>query len=154
MKCGKCGEKAAIQMRHHKLALCKEHFLEWIPAQTERFIEKYQMFSQQERLLVAVSGGKDSLSLWDILWRLGYNADGLYIGLGIDGGFGYSDRIAAIDREICPGTRSEAACRKRRRGIWTDNPRACCRDASRAGKTVRGVRIDQAPCDEPRRPGG
>jgi len=32
---------------------------------------------------VAVSGGKDSLALWDILVRLGYKADGLYLGLGI-----------------------------------------------------------------------
>jgi uncharacterized protein (TIGR00269 family) len=29
--------------------------------------------------------------LWDILSRLGYAADGLYIGLGIDGGVSYSD---------------------------------------------------------------
>jgi len=36
-------------------------------------------------VLVAVSGGKDSLSLWDVLLRLGYRADGLYIDLGIDG---------------------------------------------------------------------
>jgi len=28
--------------------------------------------------------------LWDILTRLGYHADGLYLGLGIDGGIGYS----------------------------------------------------------------
>jgi uncharacterized protein (TIGR00269 family) len=42
-------------------------------------------------VLVAVSGGKDSLALWDILLRLGYHADGLYLGLGIDGGFGYSE---------------------------------------------------------------
>jgi len=90
MKCVKCGQKAVINMRPHKLALCQVHFLEWLPAQVERFIGKYRMFSPQERLLVAVSGGKDSLSLWDILARLGYQADGLYIGLGIDGGFGYS----------------------------------------------------------------
>jgi uncharacterized protein (TIGR00269 family) len=77
-------------MRQHKLALCKEHFLDWLPAQTQRFIEKYKMFTQDDRILVAVSGGKDSLTLWDILWRLGYQADGLYIGLGIDGGIGYS----------------------------------------------------------------
>jgi uncharacterized protein (TIGR00269 family) len=78
-------------MRQHKLALCKEHYLEWIPEQTERFIKKYQMFTHEEKVLVAVSGGKDSLSLWDILVRLGYQADGLYIGLGIDGGIHYSD---------------------------------------------------------------
>ncbi len=91
MRCRKCDHKAVINMRQHKLALCKDHFLEWIPEQTQRFIEKYQMFSPQERLLVAVSGGKDSLSLWDILWQLGYQVDGLYIGLGIDEGVGYSE---------------------------------------------------------------
>ncbi len=91
MKCRKCGEKAAVNMRQHKLALCKTHFLEWIPEQTQRFIEKYHMFGRDDRILAAVSGGKDSLSLWDILWRLGYQVDGLYIGLGIDGGSGYSD---------------------------------------------------------------
>src|SRR5512135_1431443 len=77
-------------MRQHKLALCKDHFLEWVPEQAERFIKKYDMFSHGDKVLVAVSGGKDSLSLWDLLVRLGYQADGLYIGLGIDGGFGYS----------------------------------------------------------------
>ena len=71
-------------MRQHKLALCKDHYLEWIPEQTGRFIEKYKMLTHEEKVLVAVSGGKDSLSLWDILHRLGYLADGLYICLGID----------------------------------------------------------------------
>ena len=90
MKCRKCGSKASVNMREHRLALCKEHYLEWIPEQAERFIKKYEMFTHYDRVLVAVSGGKDSLALWDILTRLGYQADGLYIGLGIDGGFGYS----------------------------------------------------------------
>lgn len=84
MKCKKCGEKASVNMRQHRMALCRDHFVEWIPEQTERFIRKYRMFTRDERILVAVSGGKDSLSLWDILVRLGYNADGLYLGLGID----------------------------------------------------------------------
>ncbi|MER3458402.1 MAG: TIGR00269 family protein [Chloroflexota bacterium] len=90
MKCHKCAERAAIHMRQHKLALCAEHYLEWLPQQTQRFIEKYRMFGPDDRILVAVSGGKDSLSLWDVLLRLDYKADGLYIGLGIDGGIAYS----------------------------------------------------------------
>jgi len=92
MKCRKCSEKAVINMRQHKLALCQEHFLDWLPSQVQRFIEKYKMFDHQDRILVAVSGGKDSLSLWDILWKLGYQVDGLYIGLGIDGQISYSDQ--------------------------------------------------------------
>ena len=90
MKCKKCGGKASFNMRQHRLALCKDHYLEWVPEQTERFIKKYQMFSRDEKILVAVSGGKDSLSLWDILVRARYQADGLYLGLGIDGGIDYS----------------------------------------------------------------
>ncbi len=90
MKCRKCENKASVHMRQHKLALCKEHYLEWVPEQTARFIKKYEMFMPNEKILVAVSGGKDSLSLWDILVRLGYQVDGLYLGLGIDGGINYS----------------------------------------------------------------
>ena len=96
MRCRKCDQKAVINMRHHKLALCKEHYLEWFVAQTERFIKKYRMFGREDKVLVAVSGGKDSLALWDVLWRLGYQADGLYIDLGIDGGFGYSRESKAL----------------------------------------------------------
>ncbi len=90
MKCRKCVHQAVFNMRRHKLALCAEHYLEWFPQQVERAIRKHNMFTRQDRVLVAVSGGKDSLALWDVLLNLGYRAEGLYIGLGIDGGFGYS----------------------------------------------------------------
>jgi len=83
MKCRKCGRPAVFNMRQHKLALCEVHYPEWFVAQTQRFIEKYRMFGPDERVLVAVSGGKDSLALWDVLLQLGYQADGLYINLGI-----------------------------------------------------------------------
>jgi uncharacterized protein (TIGR00269 family) len=79
-------------MPHHKLALCKEHYLQWLPEQTEETIKKYSMFTRRQKVLISVSGGKDSLSLWDILWRLGYHVDGLYINLGIDKGINYSLR--------------------------------------------------------------
>src|SRR3970282_2944332 len=100
MKRKKCGAKASVNMRQHKLALCKEHYLEWVPEQMERFIKKYGMFTRDEKILVAVSGGKDSLSLWDILVRLGYHADGVYIGLGIDGGIGYSNESVRLTEDF------------------------------------------------------
>ncbi len=95
-RCRKCRERAVVYMRQHRLALCKEHYLEWFVEQTARTIRKYRMFTKRDRVLVAVSGGKDSLALWDVLWRLGYQADGLYIGLGIDGGIAYSDRSREV----------------------------------------------------------
>lgn len=103
MKCRKCGQKAVINMRQHKLALCAPHFLDWIPEQVQKHIEMYQMFTPEDRILVAVSGGKDSLGLWDILVRLGYQADGLYIGLGIDGGIAYSDESRRLSQKFADG---------------------------------------------------
>ncbi len=98
MKCKKCGGVAVIGMRQHRLALCADHFVQWFVGYTQRAIEKYRMFGTDDQLLVAVSGGKDSLALWDVLSQLGYRADGMYIGLGIGGddgcgdgcGYGYS----------------------------------------------------------------
>lgn len=79
-------------MRQHKLPLCAADFLDWIPQQTQRFIQKYAMFDPHASILVAVSGGKDSLAIWDVLHRLGYQTEGLFINLGIEGKDGYSDR--------------------------------------------------------------
>ncbi|OQY31161.1 MAG: hypothetical protein B6I38_06240 [Anaerolineaceae bacterium 4572_5.1] len=90
MKCKKCGGKAVINMPQHNMGLCKDDFLQWLPEQMQKFVEKYKMFTPEEKILVAVSGGKDSLALWDMLHILGYQADGLYIALGIDEGINYS----------------------------------------------------------------
>ncbi len=100
MKCTKCGGKAVISVLQHHLGLCKEHYLEWVPGQVARAIQKYRMFAKTDRILAAVSGGKDSLSLWDILHRLGYQVDGLYICLGIDGGVNYSNESQRLSQQF------------------------------------------------------
>ncbi len=100
MLCHKCSERAAIRMRQHRLQLCQDHYIEWFVEQTERAIHKYHMFTKQEKVLVAVSGGKDSLGLWDVLWKLGYSADGLYIHLGIASEENYSDESERLSRQF------------------------------------------------------
>lgn len=100
MKCHDCDERAVIRMRQHRLMLCKTHYMEWFVNQTQRAIQKYHMFQHHERVLVAVSGGKDSLALWDVLWRLGYAADGLYLNLGIDSEEHYSDESEQYSRRF------------------------------------------------------
>ncbi|MDR7483627.1 MAG: ATP-binding protein [Armatimonadota bacterium] len=70
-------------MRRHHAAFCAPHFLDWFEAQVQRAIERDRMFTRADRVLVCVSGGKDSLALWDVLLRQGYQATGLYINLGI-----------------------------------------------------------------------
>jgi uncharacterized protein (TIGR00269 family) len=85
MKCKKCGKKAVIRLRTHHISLCREDFLAFVLNRVQRTIDRYKIFKRRERVLVAVSGGKDSLALFDILQRLGYAAEGLYIDMGING---------------------------------------------------------------------
>ena len=75
--------KAVVFLAHHRLALCKEHFIEWFERRVDKTVKEFNMFRKSERILVAVSGGKDSLALWNALIKLGYISDGLYIDLGI-----------------------------------------------------------------------
>ena len=83
MKCTRCRARAEVQLRAHNAAFCRPCFLLVFRRQVERAIERERMFTHAERLLVAVSGGKDSLALWDVLADLGYQTTGLYLGLGI-----------------------------------------------------------------------
>ncbi len=89
MKCKICGEKGIIKFKAHNISLCEKCLLDFIKRRVKRTINRFSLIKKGERALVAVSGGKDSLSVWDILLELGYHADGVYIDLGIDG---YSER--------------------------------------------------------------
>ena len=83
MKCRVCREPAIIDIRRHNANFCVEHFLRLCRDQVAKAIDRHDMLDPGDRVLVAVSGGKDSLALWDILNELGYEVDGLYLGLGI-----------------------------------------------------------------------
>ncbi|MEK6683435.1 MAG: TIGR00269 family protein, partial [Nitrospirota bacterium] len=64
-------------------SVCAACLKDYVVEQVKRAIKDQKMFERGDRILVAVSGGKDSLSLWDILTRLGYDTAGLHIQQGI-----------------------------------------------------------------------
>ncbi len=88
-RCTRCGGRAVVEIRRHNAAYCRDCFLTVFQNQVRRAIEEFAMFAAEDHILVAVSGGKDSLALWDVLLETGYRVDGLYLGLGIAE---YSDR--------------------------------------------------------------
>jgi hypothetical protein len=76
MKCRKCGDAAVIELRRHNAAFCAPDFQEFFRNQVREAIRKHKMFTKDEPVLVAVSGGKDSLALWDVLIDEGYRTTG------------------------------------------------------------------------------
>jgi tRNA-5-methyluridine54 2-sulfurtransferase len=85
MNCTKCKTKAVIDLPRHNAAFCPPCFTTYVHEQVAYAIKHQRMFGPDDRILVAVSGGKDSLALWDILLKRGYRADALYVDLGIPG---------------------------------------------------------------------
>ncbi|MFM8413067.1 MAG: ATP-binding protein [Alphaproteobacteria bacterium] len=94
MKCTRCREPAEVKLRAHNSAFCRECYLLFFRRRVERAVEHQHMFGSDDRILVAVSGGKDSLALWDVLVDAGHATVGFHLALGIGG---YSER----SRERC-----------------------------------------------------
>jgi tRNA-5-methyluridine54 2-sulfurtransferase len=97
VKCRRCRQPAVIDVRRHNAAFCRDCFLHHCREQVRRAVDEFSMIEPGERVLVAVSGGKDSLGLWHLLRDLGYAADGLYVGLGIGE---YTERSGLYARDF------------------------------------------------------
>ena len=97
MKCRRCKAPAVIDIRRHNAAFCGDCFLHHCREQVRRAIDEHHMLAPGEKVLVAVSGGKDSLALWDLLHAIDVPADGLYLGLGIGE---YSDESGRYARDF------------------------------------------------------
>ncbi|MGQ9855309.1 MAG: TIGR00269 family protein [Fervidobacterium sp.] len=82
MKCKKCSNQAVIHLRAHNIGLCREHFVEFFEKRVQRAIDKFKMFTREDKVLVAVSSGKDSSAVLHALHRLGYNVEGLFLKMG------------------------------------------------------------------------
>ncbi len=78
-KCKSCRGKATIELRRHNAAFCKDCFIHFFREQVRRAVHHESMFDKTDRVLIAISGGKDSLALWDVLIELGYDTTGFHI---------------------------------------------------------------------------
>jgi uncharacterized protein (TIGR00269 family) len=94
-KCRRCGQPAKVEVARANAAFCADCFLRYVRNQVTKAIEEHSMFSTTDRLLVCVSGGKDSLALWDMLMDMGYDTTGFHIVLWT------GDEYAAESREKC-----------------------------------------------------
>lgn len=74
-----------VALRSHHAGFCAACYLEFFTKQVEKGIRKQKLFTHDDQILVALSGGKDSLALMLELSRQQYNVTGLHIDLDIPG---------------------------------------------------------------------
>lgn len=68
--CNFCDEKAAYTREYSGEKLCRSCFITAFEKRVAKTITRYKMFRQDDRVALAVSGGKDSLVLLHILTRI------------------------------------------------------------------------------------
>jgi len=102
--CTVCKRRDAFFFRPYSgERLCKKCFVESIEAKVRASIAKHQMFSFDDRIAVAVSGGKDSTSLLHILAKMErLHPKASLVAVTVDEGIkGYRDEALAIAAANC-----------------------------------------------------
>lgn len=99
-KCDLCTKRRAeVYLKYAGLKLCPECFIQFFRRRIQKIIEEYKMFKKNEKIGVAISGGKDSSSLLHTLKNIYPKQEftAFHINLGITG---YSDHCEEKAREL------------------------------------------------------
>jgi len=99
--CVRCGGKSFYTRRYSGESFCSSCFKDAIEEKTRKTVSKYRMISPGERVAVAVSGGKDSLSLLKVLVGLYTPRRNHIVAISVDEGVaGYRDEALEHARSL------------------------------------------------------
>ena len=102
MKCDRCENHAAYTRKYSGEKLCSKCFSNSILRKTAKTISKYNMIQNNELVAVAVSGGKDSLALLNIINQMAATHNFRIKAITIDEGIpGYRNEALEIVQAFC-----------------------------------------------------
>ncbi|MGI0002849.1 MAG: TIGR00269 family protein [Nitrosopumilaceae archaeon] len=102
MNCNRCGNIAVFSRKYSGESLCSCCFSDSIVKKTSKTISKYNMIQNGDIVGVAVSGGKDSLSLLHVFKKMSESHNFKIIAITVDEGIpGYRDEALEIVRDFC-----------------------------------------------------
>jgi cytoplasmic tRNA 2-thiolation protein 1 len=100
-ECSRCGGGAFYTRKYSGETLCSDCFKDSIVEKTRKTISKYKMIRPTDRIAVAVSGGKDSLSLLKIVAHLYSSRRNPVVAISVDEGVaGYRDEALDHARSL------------------------------------------------------
>ena len=100
-KCLKCGRPAKVLLPYGPQKFCEEHFIELIEKRFRKTVRRYSLIKPAERLVVAVSGGKDSLTALYLTKKFFEKSNSITALLIDEGIRGYRDRALKLASKNC-----------------------------------------------------
>jgi uncharacterized protein (TIGR00269 family) len=70
MNCKNCKSNPVIKLANSEISLCKSHFNRYFERKVRKCIRSYKLIKKTDKVVVALSGGKDSLALTYLLSNL------------------------------------------------------------------------------------
>jgi len=102
MKCNQCNAKSVIKLTNSEVSLCKKHFNYYFEKKVRKTIRIYKMVGKEDVIGVAVSGGKDSMSLLYVLDMIFKPSKVKLIAIAVDEGIeGYRDPNFKFVKKFC-----------------------------------------------------
>jgi uncharacterized protein (TIGR00269 family) len=100
-KCG-CGREGFYRRPHSGEILCKRCLVRSVERTALKTVHREGLFFQQDRIMIALSGGKDSVALAHMLSRMERRHPTDLIAVTVDEGLkGYREEGLAISRRVC-----------------------------------------------------
>ncbi|MAF37013.1 TIGR00269 family protein [archaeon] len=99
--CEKCGNASQITLNYGPHYYCKEHFTDFFERRVRKTIRKFGLIKPQEKLLVGVSGGKDSMLVLYLLHKYYKDSNPIEAVIIDEGIPGYRDKAIELAIEGC-----------------------------------------------------
>jgi uncharacterized protein (TIGR00269 family) len=100
--CDICSKDAVYLRRYSGQRMCREHFLNYFEERVVKTIKKERILGRGEKVGVAVSGGKDSLTTLYMLMKLGKELDLELHAIAVDEGVtGYREETLEAAEAFC-----------------------------------------------------
>ena len=97
-----CNDKPVMELYSGE-RLCRSHFIDYFENKVLKTIRQFELLDKEENLGVALSGGKDSLTVLHILNKLSQQNPKIRVNaIAIDEGIaGYRDKTLETAKEFC-----------------------------------------------------
>jgi uncharacterized protein (TIGR00269 family) len=100
-KCDICEKNSVITLKYGPHYFCENHFIKFFENRFKKTIRKYNLFKSNQKLVVALSGGKDSVVTLILLHKF-YLKSNLIEAIIIDEGVkGYRNNAINTAKKIC-----------------------------------------------------